>query len=155
VDRSSPDGDLLRAYAATRWLVAHPDGELTLRVGHPAPAPLHRTAVVTAYNPRSRPLSAARNRLADAALRRRLRGMDLRFHSVEAVPEGSGGDAWREPGYAVRCTPDVAVALGRRYGQNAILWVVGGGWVQLIATRPGFCGAAPGEVLALPAEEEC
>ncbi|HET6765094.1 MAG TPA: DUF3293 domain-containing protein, partial [Longimicrobiaceae bacterium] len=101
-----------------------------------------------------RRLSPARNRRADAALRRRLEATGLRFHSVEAVPEGGDGNAWREPGFAVRCGRDAAVALGRRYGQNAVVWVDGEGRVSLVATRPGFCGAAPGAELAAPAEEE-
>jgi hypothetical protein len=141
------DGELLRAYAATRWRVALPDGEVMVRLGRPAPDALRSTAIVTAYNPASRRVSAARNRRADAALRRWIDRMGFRSHSVDAVPEEGNEDAWREPGFAVHCGRDEAVALGRRYGQNAVVWIDCRGRVSLVATRPGFCGAAPGDEL--------
>lgn len=151
------DAELLRAYGETLWTITLPDArELLLRLP-PAPPPdpvLFGAAIVTAYNPASRPHSAAANQAADLALRARI--ADLHARAPErvrihpALAHGTGDDAarWDEPGYAISgIRRSTAVALGEEFGQNAIVWIDAAGRATLVVTRSGFCGRAPGEAL--------
>lgn len=154
---SPSDAALLRAYAATRWAVDLPEGPVVVQPGRPAPAALRSAAIVTAYNPASRRVGATRNTRADDALRIRLSRAGLVFHRTRAVPWDPADTGWIEPGFAVLgCERDDAVALGARYGQNAIVWIDGYGRVSLAVTRRGFCGLDVGAELPPPdTNEEC
>ncbi len=77
---------------------------------------------ITACNPGSQPQSLAANRAADVRLR-----AELSRHTDQII-EGTGSDpsgAWPpEPSLlALGVELDVAEALGRQFGQNAIVWV--------------------------------
>lgn len=142
------DPELLAAYRATAWSVEAPGGRVTVRPGTVAPAALCPSAIVTAYNPASRPHSTEHNERADHALRVRVRALGL--HPWRTQPHGTGEDAaaWDEPGWCLPGdTREVATELGRDFGQNAIVWIDAAGQVSMICTRDGFCGARVGEVV--------
>ncbi|HET7462396.1 MAG TPA: DUF3293 domain-containing protein [Longimicrobium sp.] len=142
------DSELLAAYHDTVWSVDAPDGRVTVRPRDRAPAALRPSAIVTAYNPASQIESDETNRRADAALLARIRALGLPHWRTLA--HGTGGDpsAWDEPGWCLPGdTRDAAVALGRDFGQNAIVWIDPEGRVAMVCTRDGFCGARVGEVV--------
>ncbi|HEX8670343.1 MAG TPA: DUF3293 domain-containing protein [Longimicrobium sp.] len=143
---SGPDEALRAAYLETSWSVRAPGGTLRLAPGRPAPRPLRPAAIVTAYNPASVHASAAENR---AAARRLL--AQVVALGVPCLPaRAQAPDArWNEPGVALLGPAALAAAvrLGIEWGQNAILAVDDAGLVSLVATRPGFCGRDPGDVI--------
>lgn len=109
-------------------------------------------AILTAHNPGSQPLSpeenARRHRELERALRER--GYDL-APSVNRSPEGD----WVEEGFAVLGIGlEEALAVGRRFGQNAIVYGqgervalawCGGGLEWFYPARPGEApGSSPG-----------
>lgn len=121
---------------------------LRLAGSAPFPPDVLPLGIVTAYNPASSPLPPAENMARDAALRERLRRLGL--PCVRTLAGGTGADArsWDEPGYALLRAPrDTVARLGTMFGQNAVVWVDERGRALLIATRPGFCGAMPGETV--------
>lgn len=142
------DPELLSAYQHTVWSIDAPDGRVTARSGTPAPAALRPSAIVTAYNPASRPRNPEQNQRADQALLGRIRALGL--HPWRTLAHGAGDDAsaWDEPGW---CLPGdtraAAVLLGRDFGQNAIVWTDADGTVSIVCTREGFCGARMGEAV--------
>jgi hypothetical protein len=128
--------------------VQAPDGPLAVRPGEPAPAPLRSSAIVTAFNPASRPLPRDANLRADAALRARLDALGLSAHRALAHGTGDDAHAWDEPGWCVTGAVRAGmVHLGEELGQNAIVWIDAAGEVTIVCTREGFCGARVGEVL--------
>lgn len=130
---------LLKAYRDTGYLVTLPAGPVaSVRVGDPAPsldraladAASRSWAFVTAYNPGprrlSRPINHRRNGVLARAARRR--GLPL----WPAVGLGHTGGP-TEPGFALPgATPATAVALGRAFGQLAVLHGYAGRPVRLL-----------------------
>lgn len=122
------DAATLQAYRETEYRVCA-DAAFVLRVDEPS-APLaaahaHRgvdcSAYVTACNPRSRPLGELENAQRHAALGRELarRG----FVALEGRGEHPRGGWPGEASYLVfGLTLAEAKSLGRRWGQNALLW---------------------------------
>lgn len=119
---------MLRAYRHTEYLV-HADPPLVLRVGARAPAlaalyqerRARSAAYLTACNPRSRRLHGMANRRRQARLQRILERAARPFlPGMGCDPRGH----WPgEPSFLVFAIPRAAAAmLGRRFGQNAILW---------------------------------
>lgn len=145
----TPQGDraLLAEYLRTAWTVEGPDGPLVVRVDGPVPDGLLRpSALVTAYNPASRPASDLDNRRAHDRLLHELRRRALPFRPCLA--RAPADLSWDEPGFAVLGdVRDAAVELGVEFGQNAVVWVDVRGRVSLVCTRAGFCDAAVGDVL--------
>jgi hypothetical protein len=146
------DARLLRAYRGTTWHVRLPGLEASLRPGEHVPPALGlaSSAILTAFNPASRLRPPHENRDADLRLLHELEG--LRVPVLPVVANGAGHDAhlWSEPGYLVRgLSCSAAVALGGRFGQNAMVWIDGDDRVTLVATRRGFCGCTPGDPLPL------
>jgi len=133
------DTDLLRAYGATTWRVATAGGPVELRLG--APTVLRSLAILTAYNPRSELRAREPNEAANARLAADIVRAGGSAAPALALGTGDDADAWTEPGFAVSGL-DLAsvVALGVRYGQNAIVWVDEAGRAGLVVTRSGFCG---------------
>lgn len=81
-----------------------------------------RFAIVTAYNPSSEQLSAEENQQRHQALER-----DLKSFSYVAASGESPDGTWVEAGFAVLDIDlEAALPLGKKYGQNAILWGEGG-----------------------------
>ena len=82
----------------------------------------HHAAIVSAYNPFSRPLSIKENLTAHRSLRHCLQ------HQGYAVVEGSNIDPcaqWpAEKSFFVSgIDPDTAQSIGRQFSQNAIVWI--------------------------------
>jgi len=128
---------LAAAYAATTYRVWFPEGPLDLRVGRRSPFLAARMgrlgmvgwAVITPCNPGSRPLSPqanqARREALAACLARRGGGAGWRWWPAEN--RADQGDWPVEPGFLVlfpRAGRRAARALGRLFGQNALVW----GW---------------------------
>lgn len=120
---------LIRAYRAARYQVLGPVPFL-LRPGRPS-APLRRwmaasgarsACLITAHNPGSRRRSTLQNRRADARLRAALAGLVQRPLIRTRALDPSG--RWpAEDGYlALGLRRAEALALARRFGQNAVLW---------------------------------
>ena len=114
-------------YRAARYRVQDGDAMVEIRVGRPsleADALLvgHGVAegvLITAWNPGSRPRSAAENEQAGRALAAELdrRGV-VRLAHVSSAPDGR----WEEPGFlALGIDGEAGVALARDFGQAAIV----------------------------------
>jgi hypothetical protein len=132
--------EMLEAYRRTLYRVVGPPG-FVLRVDEPSPelkallAPSPGgAAFLTAWNPGSRRSDVDENRSAD----RRLRG-DLGSGGWVVLPAlGEDPDGvWEvEEGHLVLgIDRERAEALGRSYGQNAILWAGKDGVPRLVLLR--------------------
>ena len=129
-----PTSEQIAAYRSSEYAVfAEP--ELVLRIGEPSAALdrlLERSgaaaaAFLTAANPRSEPRPAQQNLAALERLKRSLR------HPFVAGEGRSADGSWREPSLRVLGFPrGVADALGRAYGQNAIVFIEKGGAPELV-----------------------
>jgi hypothetical protein len=129
--------ELLEAYLDSDYVV-FADPELVLRIGEPSPRldkllEVHgaSTAVfVTAANPHSEKRSAAQNAEAMAALDGLLAKAGYpRYAGEGRAPDG----AWREPSVlALGIYRENAMALGRLFGQNAIVFIEKGGAPELV-----------------------
>lgn len=143
------DPELLAAYRNTVWSVDAPGGRVTVRPGTAAPPALRPSAIVTAYNPASQLQSPEQNRRADRVLLARIRALGLVHRPTLAHGTGDDPTAWDEPGWCLAGdTRAAAIALGRDFGQNAIVWIDPEGAVAMVCTRDGFCGARVGEVVS-------
>lgn len=137
-----PKASLEAAYGATTYRILFPEGWLNLRVGKVVPEGmgLFPWMVITACNPASRILSDMENNGRNQALAGRLQALGLPFQPAENVADGA---AWPvEPGFWVGgpgLDREVARALGREFGQHAVLWSEGGEAPQLL-----WCGAESG-----------
>ena len=125
----------LAAYRASEYVVfAKP--ELVLRIGEPSAA-LDRlleaagarsAAFLTAANPHSQPRSAAENLAALERLER-----DASAWPVHRGEGRSPDRTWREPSLLVAgIAREAARTLGRRYGQNAIVFIDKGAAPELV-----------------------
>ncbi|OOE98355.1 DUF3293 domain-containing protein [Salinivibrio sp. IB643] len=77
-------------------------------------------AILTAFNPRSQPLSDNENYLRNERLAKAMTQAGLRYWPMNGgAPDGS----WFEPGFAVAIASSDAVALAKTWEQNAIYWV--------------------------------
>lgn len=123
------------AYTATTYRVWLPQGPLDLRLGHRAPRlaalmgrlGMNAWAVITPCNPGSRRLppqaNQARLTALAACLARRGRGAGWGWWPAEN--RADRGDWPVEPGFLVlfpRGGRGAARALGRLFGQNALVW---------------------------------
>jgi hypothetical protein len=129
---------LRRVYRATAYVVRLPGREVELRIGSRPPAlpwNLFRQAVfVAACNPGGRLRPATANTRAHRRLTASLR----RAGACALAGEGRGDSGDWPPErsllvFGVR--REAAAALGRRLRQNAVLWLVRGRSVQLLALR--------------------
>jgi hypothetical protein len=122
----NPERDLDTAYRATAYCAETPEGRLVLRLGEPC-VPLDRLlaarglstwAYVTAYNPGSVPAPDAENEARQRELRAAVARAGQPFY------EGAGvGESWPpEPSLLVLGIGEAeAAALGRRFGQRAVV----------------------------------
>ncbi|MDE1989839.1 MAG: DUF3293 domain-containing protein [Betaproteobacteria bacterium] len=95
---------------------------------------VHSACFVSAYNPRSEPRTEAENVRAQECLRQDVSGLGLTF--LEGVGEDPGGDCAGEPCLLVLgASRNDTESLGRRYGQNAVLWMEGDGIPKLMLLR--------------------
>lgn len=133
------DEDLDTAYRQTLYRVYGPDGPVDFRVGERSPAlqALLRSyasdgaAFVTAHNPGSRLMTDEHNRNAQALLAAQARG------SAAATVPGVALDpvgAWpaEDSLLLLNMDPAAARSLGRRFGQNALVWIDRTGLAELV-----------------------
>jgi hypothetical protein len=131
--------DLLAAYLATRYHVRHGGGfdfyierrSADLLALH-AEQRVDGSAFITAWNPESEGTPREENEARNARLLRDIEALGLR-----ALPaEGIGPTGWREESFLVPgISRDDAVALARKYRQNAIVWAAADGVPRLEITR--------------------
>jgi hypothetical protein len=130
---------LRKAYLQTAYLVRAPQGVHALRIGalHPAfDAEVAATgarawAFLTAWNPGSLPRSGEENARAQAELVKVLGELGLVAWPAEGKADGGG---WREESVCVLGLDSAgAVALGRRFGQLAVVVGQVGEAVRLLA----------------------
>ena len=126
----TPRQPLEAAYRATRYTVDTTTGTCVLRVDVHSPAlaallaaqGVSEASYLTASNPGSRRVGVAANAAATARLERRLAVASRSLLRGQAIdPEG----LWPPEGsfLALGIPAAVAVALGREFGQNAILLI--------------------------------
>ena len=135
--------ELLESYLATRYTAATPGGEVVIRIGrrHPEVDALLAEAIaaarggaaswayLTAWNPRSRRLSDAENRLRQAALIAKIGNRHAYFEGEGIATDG----IWREPSLLILgISRAEAVQLGRQFEQNAIVAGEHGGEAELV-----------------------
>lgn len=77
-------------------------------------------AILTAFNPRSQPLSDNENYLRNERLAKAMTQAGLRYWPMNG---GALDGSWFEPGFAVAIASSDAVALAKTWEQNAIYWV--------------------------------
>lgn len=136
-----PDA-LVAAYHATDYRVALPEGSFALRIGERSQpfarlleALSHREAVfITAENPCSESASQAENAAAMAALRHDLESAGATI--FEGYGQGQDTDWPPEASFlALGISCREGSALGRRYRQNAFVWIGGGAIPELVLLR--------------------
>ena len=137
--RATRELDLEAAYRRTTYRVEVEGASYPIRIGRPHQAldtalrasRATRWACITAFNPQSAMLSARENDRRDAALKRRLRARDIRWHPAEAV--GDDG-AWPpELGVlALGVSRGWAQQIGRAFNQAAVVWGRVGGKAELV-----------------------
>ena len=126
------------AYRATSYVVDGPDGAFALRVGETSLQldelltryGKRHWAFVTACNPGSVPLSADENRGRAEELTRVVSEAGYPFRTGRGVGDGD----WlpEESLLVLGIAAEDAAALGRRFGQNAILLGEAGGPARLV-----------------------
>lgn len=133
---------LWKAYAETVFVVFERRQEIAIRVGTLCPhvdrllatRGVHCAAFVTAWNPRSRPWSRVANRQANQRLRAAIDRRRHRYLPGEGRP--IAGDWGSEASLLVfGLTLRAATSLGRRFGQNAIVYVERGRPTRLVRSR--------------------
>jgi len=124
-----PD-DLLRAYRETDYRAGEGADAITLRIDQHSDAlsrlyddSSHRCALyITAYNPCSETLSLEDNLAANAQLRAELFG--LTHYVIEGAGAHLSGTWPEEKSFlALGVSLETATMLGRKFGQNAVVWV--------------------------------
>lgn len=119
---------LLAAYLQTEYWV-HAESPFMLQIDHESEAlkALYRdfevrsAAFITACNPWSRPLSETENRERQSQLESKL--ADSGFPTIPGVGQDPTGDWPGEASYLILgIDHDAALLLGKKYGQNAIVW---------------------------------
>jgi hypothetical protein len=134
------DRDTIQAYLETEYHVQG-DAPVTLKIGVAAPklVGLHNarsveaSAFITACNPFSLTLDPKVNEERQAALVAELKDLRLAFIAGIGQHPSSG---WAEPSYLVLgASLEVAMALGVRHEQNAIVWSGPGAVPELVLLR--------------------
>ncbi len=129
------------AYRTTSYFVDGPGGRFVVRVGRPSPeadalAATHGAAAwayVTAYNPGSVAAPSERNQARQRELEQAIMGAGYRFYRGEGVGDDGGWPA--EPSLLVLGADEAAAAaLGRRFGQAAVVFAERGGPARLVWT---------------------
>lgn len=127
--RTEISQELIEAYRATLFRCGEGSDAFVLRIGaHSAAledlytaAGVSTAAYVTAFNPRSEAQSADVNAIAHARLGTELAATGYRL--VEGAGEDPEGPWPAEQSYLVLGMQlEAAQEVGRRYGQNAIVW---------------------------------
>ena len=122
--------ELLDDYRRSDYFVIDNGASIPVRIGELSEglAPLYRrygvesSAFITAFNPGSVPASAAENEVANGVLAADLECLACPFLSGEAHdPRGEGPS---ELGFfCFGLERDIAISLGKKYDQNAVVWI--------------------------------
>jgi hypothetical protein len=134
--------DLVLAYQATDYLVFNDNRTYTVRVGCRslcidgllASKKVGSGAFITAWNPFSKSLSAGANAYWDRELKRDLSARGFAF--LEGEGRGEIGEWPPEPSvFAFGLSRAQAASIGRRFRQNAIVYVSWGRPAELVMLR--------------------
>ncbi|HLV60176.1 MAG TPA: DUF3293 domain-containing protein [Fredinandcohnia sp.] len=125
------------AYRATTYVAQDGETTLEIRVGAKTPALDERLrargarewAYITAYNPRSIPLSPAANEAAQARLEMELEARGVAFLRGASRPDDGSAP---EASVLAFLPHEEAILLGRAFGQNAIVVGALGGPAELL-----------------------
>ena len=136
--------ELERAYRATTYRVFLPGGALELKVDTANPAlaswlaeeGAREWAVLTAFNPASRPLPAGENAERQARLECELLEKGFEPYSGENIADDAGWPS-EESCFVPGISQGEAIALAQQFGQNAILFGEADGVPRLVWTEAG------------------
>jgi hypothetical protein len=131
-------------YRATTFRVESPDGNIDVRIGekHPLLDALlsqhcaTEWAYITAWNPGSLPTSAKQNALAHVELLHIIRDLSFAYREGDGIPDNDGWAPERSVWIAGIGRAE-AVAVGVRFGQNAIVVGTYGGIAELVNCQGG------------------
>ncbi|HVJ42831.1 MAG TPA: DUF3293 domain-containing protein [Dongiaceae bacterium] len=136
------DAALIAAYQATDYAVFEEDAEIILRIGEKNPAAdallkrhgAEQAIVLTAWNPESVALSDPENETREGALWRWI--ADRQLFALAAEGRDPAG-AWRpeQSCFIFDLAIDTAMALGRQFGQNALVHFRAGEAPELVLLR--------------------
>jgi hypothetical protein len=137
------DPELLAIYQGSDYRVEGPAGQsFIMRIHQHCPElealmkqeKVHTAAFLSAWNPRSEPRTEEENEEAQARLAQDVAALGLAIR--QGMGEDPGGQCTGEPCLlALGISREDAERLGRRYGQNAILWMLADGVPQLLLLR--------------------
>jgi len=142
MSRTSLDPALVQAYRRTRYSAALDGEAIVLRVDVLSPvmaaaiaaAGAPGAAFITAENPYSTPSAAQDNAASQALLKSELAALGATV--FEGVGQGDDPTWPGEASYlAVGISRDQACLLGRKYQQNAIVWIGANGTPELVLLR--------------------
>lgn len=144
-----PDASLLAAYRATCYRVSAPGRELLLRIDQSdaqlakllREAWVSHAALLTAWNPGSRPQPLEQNRALQTQLVRELEAAGypcLAGRNEAASPDPATEHTWNEDSVLALDIPlDAARTFAARYGQLAFLWIDEQATPRLVVTAGG------------------
>jgi hypothetical protein len=142
---------LWQVYRATSYEASTPGAALRIRVGQREPALEELLAsnaascwcFITAWNPRSQRLPRAENDRRNAVLQRELERLG-RGSVIPGIgrPDDPGWEP-EESWLALGVDRESAIALGRQFEQNAVVWGERGGPARLLDCRPARSDPAP------------
>lgn len=137
------DEGLISAYLRTRYVVWAP--RFTIRIGERHPGldawlGGKSWAFITAWNPGSQPLPEEENRRRQSELEDVLREGMWKYYPGAGVPEEEGWPA-EESFLVAGISLSEALELGKRFGQNAVLWGESGQAAQIF-----FCDIGRNEL---------
>lgn len=127
----SLDRSLVNAYRTAEFRVFVGDQEWVLHHGERhsqlekwmQQSGLTGLAIITACNPGSVPLEEAENRRRNTELEQEIKALGRHFGP--ALNQSADGE-WPEPGFWIaNISLDEAIALGRQFGQAAVVWAGG------------------------------
>lgn len=142
MSKSSLDPTLIQAYRRTRYSADLDGAAIVLRVDEPSPvvaaaiaaAGTPGAAFITAENPYSISLAAQDNAASQALLKSELAALGATV--FEGVGQGDDPNWPGEASYlAVGISRDQACLLGRKYQQNAFVWIGANGTPELVLLR--------------------
>jgi len=142
VDRLIAEALLIEAYRSTRFEAETSIGRVILRIDEASAnidalltdVPIRSWCFITAWNPGSRATSPEENRARNRSLEVQLRSSGFRYFGGFGRPSDPDWEA--EESFLVLGTPkNVAIDLGRAFGQNAIVWGEIGGPAILVDCR--------------------
>ena len=141
-DEVVPEDALWAAYEATAFDADTPVGHVRIRIGESSPlleellqhAGAEVWVFVTAWNPASRELDSAENRARNRALRTDLSELGCEVFDGLGQPL-TGSWTAEESFLALGIDRAQSVELGKRHGQNAVVWGRRGRAAELVDCR--------------------